>query len=183
MEELAEIEATDRAAQEDPGSEARDGPDRGRGARGRSRRRYGDDAAHGDRRRAGRHLASRTLIADEDVVDHRSPTTATSSARPIDLYRSQRRGGTGRMGMKTKEEDFVEHLFVASTHATSCSSPTGADVHWLKVYEIPDVGPRRKGKAIVNLVRLQDGREDRRRRGRAGTSTPRATSSSPPARA
>ena len=76
---------------------------------------------------------------------------------PISTYRMQRRGGTGRTGMKTREEDFVEHLFIASTHAYILIFTNKGRVYWLKVYEIPDVSAAGKGKHIGNLVGLQPG--------------------------
>ncbi len=96
------------------------------------------------------------LIADEQVavtVSHSGYLKRT----PISTYRSQRRGGTGRTGMKTRDEDFVEHLFIASTHAYILIFTNTGRVYWLKVYEIPDVGAAGKGKAINNLVALQPG--------------------------
>ena len=74
---------------------------------------------------------------------------------PLTTYRAQRRGGKGRIGMRTREEDFVSHLFVASTHAYIMIFTDRGRAYWLKVYEIPDVGPGGKGKAIVNLVQLE----------------------------
>ena len=86
------------------------------------------------------------LIADEQVavtVSHSGYLKRT----PISTYRQQRRGGTGRLGMQTREEDFVEQLIIDSTHAyLLCFTNTGR-VYWLKVYEIPDVGAAGKGKA------------------------------------
>src|SRR5205807_2510777 len=76
---------------------------------------------------------------------------------PISTYRMQRRGGTGRTGMKTRDEDFVEHLFIASTHAYILIFTNTGRVYWLKVYEIPDVSAAGKGKHIGNLVALQPG--------------------------
>jgi DNA gyrase subunit A len=76
---------------------------------------------------------------------------------PISTYRMQRRGGTGRTGMKTRDEDFVEHLFIASTHAFILIFTNKGRVYWLKVYEIPDVSAAGKGKHIGNLVGLQPG--------------------------
>jgi len=76
---------------------------------------------------------------------------------PISTYRMQRRGGTGRTGMKTRDEDFVEHLFIASTHAYILIFTNTGRVYWLKVYEIPDVGAAGKGKHVGNLVGLQPG--------------------------
>jgi len=96
------------------------------------------------------------LIADEQVV-----VTVSHSGyfkrTPITTYRQQRRGGTGRMGMRTRDEDFVEHLFIASTHAYILIFTNSGRVYWLKVYEVPDVGAAGKGKHIGNLVALQPG--------------------------
>src|SRR5215472_6691913 len=96
------------------------------------------------------------LIADEQVA-----VTVTHSGylkrTPVSTYRQQRRGGTGRMGMRTKEEDFVEQLLIGSTHAYLLIFTNTGRVYWLKVYEIPDVGPAGKGKHIQNLVALQPG--------------------------
>ena len=75
----------------------------------------------------------------------------------ISTYRNQRRGGQGRMGMKTRDEDFVEHLFIASTHAYLLIFTNTGRVYWLKVYEIPDVGAAGKGKHVGSLVALQPG--------------------------
>src|SRR6201995_3373681 len=96
------------------------------------------------------------LIADEQVavtVSHSGYLKRT----PISTYRQQRRGGTGRLGMKTREEDFVSQLIIDSTHAyLLCFTNTGR-VYWLKVYEIPDIGAAGKGKAMASLVALQPG--------------------------
>ncbi len=96
------------------------------------------------------------LIVDEQVV-----VTVSHSGylkrTPITIYRSQRRGGMGRTGMKTREEDFVERLFIASTHAYLLIFTSAGRVYWLKVYEVPDVGAAGKGKHIGNLVALQPG--------------------------
>ena len=96
------------------------------------------------------------LIADEQVavtVSHSGYLKRT----PISTYRQQRRGGTGRKGMSTREEDFVEHLFVASTHDYILVFTNTGRVYWLKVYEIPELSAAGKGKAIANLVALQPG--------------------------
>ena len=96
------------------------------------------------------------LIADEQVavtVSHSGYLKRT----PISTYRQQRRGGTGRLGMKTREEDFVSQLIIDSTHAyLLCFTNTGR-VYWLKVYEIPDVGAAGKGKSMASLLNLQAG--------------------------
>jgi len=96
------------------------------------------------------------LIADEQVVvtvSHSGYLKRTA----LTTYRQQRRGGTGRTGMKTREEDFVEYLFAASTHSYLLILTNTGRVYWLKVYEIPDVGAAGKGKHIGNLVSLQPG--------------------------
>jgi len=96
------------------------------------------------------------LIADEQVavtVSHQGYLKRT----PISIYRQQRRGGIGRTGMKTREEDFVAQLIVDSTHAfLLCFTNTGR-VYWVKVYEIPDVGAAGKGKSMQSLLDLQPG--------------------------
>jgi DNA gyrase subunit A len=76
---------------------------------------------------------------------------------PISTYRQQRRGGTGRKGMSTREEDFVENLFIASTHDYILVFTNTGRVYWLKVYETPELGAAGKGKSIANLVALQPG--------------------------
>src|SRR6202045_1882772 len=96
------------------------------------------------------------LIADEQVA-----VTASHGGymkrTPISTYRMQRRGGQGRTGMKTRDEDFVEHLFIASTHAYILIFTNKGRVYWLKVYEIPDVSAAGRGKHIGNLIGLQPG--------------------------
>ena len=96
------------------------------------------------------------LIAEEQVavtVSHSGYMKRT----PISTYRMQRRGGTGRTGMKTRDEDFVQHLFIASTHAYILIFTNTGRVYWLKVYEIPDIAAAGKGKHVGNLVGLQPG--------------------------
>ncbi|HEY7095462.1 MAG TPA: DNA gyrase subunit A [Terriglobales bacterium] len=96
------------------------------------------------------------LIADEQVavtVSHSGYLKRTA----ISTYRNQRRGGSGRMGMKTRDEDFVEHLFIASTHAYILIFTNTGRVYWLKVYEIPDVAAAGRGKHVGTLVSLQPG--------------------------
>src|SRR3954452_23703405 len=96
------------------------------------------------------------LIADEDMA-----ITVTNTGyikrTAISTYRMQRRGGKGRIGMRTREEDFVSHLFVASTHAYIMIFSDRGRAYWLKVHEIPDVGPGGKGKSIANLVSMETG--------------------------
>ena len=96
------------------------------------------------------------LIAEEDMaitVSHTGYIKRTA----ITTYRSQRRGGKGRIGMRTRDEDFVSHLFVASTHAYIMIFSDRGRAYWLKVHEIPDVGSDGKGKSIANLVSMEEG--------------------------
>jgi DNA gyrase subunit A len=93
------------------------------------------------------------LIADEDViitVTHSGYIKRTAAS----LYHPQGRGGKGRIGMTTRDEDFIHHVFIASTHSYLLIFTNQGKVYWLKVYEIPDVGTAGKGKAIVNLVNV-----------------------------
>jgi DNA gyrase subunit A len=96
------------------------------------------------------------LIADEDMAITVS-NTGYIKRTSLDSYRQQRRGGKGRRGMDLREEDFVSHLFVASTHAYIMIFSDRGRAYWLKVYEIPDVGPANRGKAIANLVSMEPG--------------------------
>ncbi|MFI5173656.1 MAG: DNA gyrase subunit A [Terriglobia bacterium] len=96
------------------------------------------------------------LIAQEDVAITLTHTGYLKRT-PTAIYRTQTRGGKGRIGMRTREEDFVEHLFIASTHSYLLIFTNKGRVYWLKVYEIPDVGTAGKGKSIVNLVNLTAG--------------------------
>ena len=96
------------------------------------------------------------LIAEEDMAITVS-NTGYIKRTAITNYRNQRRGGKGRIGMRTREEDFVSHLFVASTHAYIMIFSDRGRVYWLKVHEIPDVGPDGRGKAIANLVSMEEG--------------------------
>ena len=101
-------------------------------------------------------LTIEDLLADEEMV-----VTITRSGyikrTHVEAYRSQRRGGKGVTGMETKEEDIVEDLFIASTHAYLLFFTNLGKVHWLKVHEIPEGGRQAKGKAMVNLLSLGDG--------------------------
>src|SRR5712691_8056421 len=116
---------------------------------------------HGNPRRtvivdAVEDITVEDMIAEEDVaisITHGGYIKRTS----ISAYRAQHRGGRGRMGMRTKDEDFVDQLFIASTHSYVLIFTDRGRVHWLKVHEIPEVGPQGRGKAVVNLVHLQPG--------------------------
>ena len=101
-------------------------------------------------------LSIEDLITDEDVA-----VTVTDTGyikrTPITTYRTQNRGGKGRIGMRTREEDVVNHLFVASTHSYMMIFSDRGRAYWLKVHEIPDVGADGKGKSIANLVQMESG--------------------------
>jgi len=113
---------------------------------------------YGDARRteivpAAGEISIEDMIAEEEMVITVSHA-GYMKRNPLSTYRSQRRGGKGRIGMTTREEDFVEHLFVASTHASILIFTTRGRVHWLKVHEIPQIGAAGKGKNIINFVNL-----------------------------
>jgi len=95
------------------------------------------------------------LIADTDQLITVSQP-ATSSARPQRSTVTSRAGGKGRIGAKTKEEDFVEHLFVASAHSYILLFTSKGRVYWLKVYELPEAAAATRGKAISSLVKFQE---------------------------
>jgi DNA gyrase subunit A len=101
-------------------------------------------------------LSIEDLIADEDVAITVTDTGYIKRT-PISTYRNQRRGGKGRIGMRTRDEDVVNHLFVASTHSYVMVFSDRGRAYWLKVHEIPDVGPDGRGKAIANLVQMAPG--------------------------
>jgi DNA gyrase subunit A len=95
------------------------------------------------------------LIADVDMaitVSHAGYIKRT----PVDVYRHQSRGGKGRIGAKTRDEDFVEYLFIASAHSYILLFSSKGRVYWLKVYEIPEAAAATRGKAISNLVKFQE---------------------------
>jgi DNA gyrase subunit A len=94
-------------------------------------------------------------ITEEDMVVTVSHAGYIKRS-PVHLYRSQRRGGKGRTGTRPREEDFVELLFVASTHDYLLFFTSLGLIHWLKVYQIPEASPLARGKAIVNLLQLQE---------------------------
>ncbi len=117
---------------------------------------------HGDERRTviidgeSGNLSIEELIVEEDMAITVS-NTGYIKRTAITAYRNQKRGGKGRIGMRTREEDFVSHLFVASTHAYIMIFTDRGRAYWLKVHEIPDVGPDGKGKSIANLVSMEPG--------------------------
>ncbi|MCP4288917.1 MAG: DNA gyrase subunit A [Gammaproteobacteria bacterium] len=99
-------------------------------------------------------LTLEDLITEEDVVVTLSHA-GYAKAQPVDTYRAQKRGGKGKTATATKDEDFVDKLFVASTHDTILCFSSRGRVYWLKVYELPQAGRNARGKPIVNLLPLE----------------------------
>jgi DNA gyrase subunit A len=118
------------------------------------REKYGDDRRT-DFTEATGDFRVEDLIKDEDVV-----ITATNTGyikrTALESYRKQRRGGKGLIGMQTREEDVVRHLFVANTHAYILIFTDRGKCYWLRVYDVPEVGRSSKGKAIANLVHMNE---------------------------
>ena len=116
---------------------------------------------YGDERRTAIEDEAAEIVLEDLIADEQVAVTVSHSGymkrTPISTYRMQRRGGSGRTGMKTRDEDFVEHLFIASTHAYILIFTNTGRVYWLKVYEIPDLSAAGKGKHVSNLVSLQPG--------------------------
>ncbi len=116
---------------------------------------------YGDERRT-EIVASTEDINIEDMIVEEDVVVTISHAgyikrNAVSLYKSQHRGGRGKVGMGTKEEDFVEKIFIASTHHYLLVFTNMGKVYWLKVYQIPQAGRAAKGKAMVNLVNLAPG--------------------------
>jgi DNA gyrase subunit A len=116
---------------------------------------------YGDARRTEiiaetREISIEDMIAEEDMVITVSRGGYIKRS-PLTMYRAQKRGGKGKIGMQTKEEDIVEHLFVASTHAYILVFTDRGRLYWLKVHTIPEVASAARGKAIVNLIAVEPG--------------------------
>src|SRR5438552_15445192 len=116
---------------------------------------------YGDERRTKIEDEAAEIQLEDLIADEQTAVTVSHSGylkrTPPSTYRQQRRGGQGHTGMKTRDEDFVEHLFIASTHAYILIFTNTGRVYWLKVYEIPDIAAAGKGKHVGNLVGLQPG--------------------------
>ena len=121
------------------------------------REKYGDDRRTEIVERTG-ELSLEDLIVEEDMVVTISHT-GYIKRNAVSLYRAQRRGGKGKTGMRPKEEDFVERLFIASTHSYILVFTDKGKVYWLKVHEIPQGGRASRGKAIVNLLQVEPGEQ------------------------
>jgi len=118
-------------------------------------------ARYGDERRTEIVVSSEDINIEDMIVEEDMVVTVSHTGyikrNAVSLYKSQRRGGKGKVGMGTKEEDFVEKIFIASTHHYVLIFTNQGKVHWLKVYQIPQGGRAAKGKAIVNLISIAPG--------------------------
>ncbi|MCG8378504.1 MAG: DNA gyrase subunit A [Proteobacteria bacterium] len=118
---------------------------------------------YGDKRRTEivetqQDLSMEDLITEEDVVVTLSHAGYAKS-QPIDTYRSQRRGGRGKTATSVKNEDFIDKLFIASTHDTLLCFSSRGKLYWLKVYELPQASRTARGKPIINLLPLDEGEQ------------------------
>ncbi len=118
-------------------------------------------AKYGDERRTEIVASTADINIEDMIVEEDMVVTISHTGyikrNAVSLYKSQHRGGRGKVGMGTKEEDFVEKIFIASTHHYLLVFTNAGKVYWLKVYQIPQAGRAAKGKAIVNLVNLAPG--------------------------
>lgn len=101
-------------------------------------------------------LSLEDLITEENVVVTLS-NGGYAKSQPLDRYRAQRRGGTGKSATKIKDEDFIERLFIANTHDMLLCFTSRGKIHWLKVYQLPQASHASRGKPIVNLLPLEKG--------------------------
>ncbi|MGH7782609.1 MAG: DNA gyrase subunit A, partial [Candidatus Binatia bacterium] len=115
----------------------------------------------GDERRTQIIARSEEISIEDLIVDEDMAVTISHEGyikrNPVSLYRAQRRGGKGKTGTTTKEEDFVEYLFIASMHSYILFFTTIGKVYWIKVHELPQASRAAKGKPIVNLLNLEAG--------------------------
>ena len=116
---------------------------------------------YGDERRTEIVAGTEDIDIEDMIVEEDMVVTISHAGyikrNAVSLYKSQHRGGRGKVGMGTKEEDFVEKIFIASTHHYLLVFTSAGKVHWLKVYQIPQAGRAAKGKAMINLVSLAPG--------------------------
>ncbi len=119
------------------------------------RERYGDERRT-EIVQTQEDLSIEDLITEEDVVVTLSHA-GYAKYQPIDVYRSQRRGGRGKTATNVKEQDFVDKLFIASTHDTMLCFSSFGKLYWLKVYQLPQASRTARGKPIINLLPLDEG--------------------------
>ena len=116
---------------------------------------------YGDERRTQIVAQSEEISIEDLIVDEDMAVTISHEGyikrNPVTLYRAQRRGGKGKIGATTKEEDFVEYLFIASMHSYILFFTTIGKVYWIKVHELPQASRAARGKPIVNLLHLEPG--------------------------
>jgi DNA gyrase subunit A len=116
---------------------------------------------YGDERRTQIVAQSEEISIEDLIVDEDMAVTISHEGyikrNPVTLYRAQRRGGKGKIGATTKEEDFVEYLFIASMHSYILFFTTIGKVYWIKVHELPQASRAARGKPIVNLLNLEPG--------------------------
>ena len=116
---------------------------------------------YGDERRTQIVDRSEEISIEDMIVDEDMAVTISHEGyikrNPVTLYRAQRRGGKGKIGTTTKEEDFVEYLFIASMHSYILFFTTIGKVYWIKVHELPQASRAARGKPIVNLLNLEPG--------------------------
>ena len=118
---------------------------------------------YGDERRTEivqtqKDLSMEDLITEEDVVVTLSHAGYAKS-QPVNTYRSQRRGGRGKTATSVKDQDFIDKLFIASTHDTLLCFSSRGKLYWLKVYELPQASRTARGKPIINLLPLEEGEQ------------------------
>jgi len=117
--------------------------------------------SYGDERRTEINQDHTDLMAEDLIPQEEVVVTLShggyAKAQPIDAYQAQRRGGRGRSAAKVKDEDFIDHLFVANTHDTILCFSSRGKLYWLKVYQVPQAGHGARGRPIVNLLPLDDG--------------------------
>ena len=116
---------------------------------------------YGDERRTEIVTSIEDINIEDMIVEEDMVVTVSHQGyikrNPVSLYRSQHRGGRGKVGMATREEDFVENIFIASTHSYILIFTNKGKAHWLKVYQVPQAGRAARGKAMVNLINLSGG--------------------------
>ena len=115
----------------------------------------------GDERRTEISSSQHDLTVEDLITEEDRVVTIShggyAKTQPLSDYQAQRRGGVGRVGVGVKDEDFVEHLLIASTHATILCFSNLGKVYWLKVYQIPLAGRNSRGRPMVNLLPLEEG--------------------------